>query len=102
MKHGCYSVMAWEAIWSNRWSELMECEGNTKSNKFLHIAERTLSKDLKWLSGEMIKKNSLFMKDGASCQTDRMTKGLSDESDIKKLPWQSQLPDINLLNTSWT
>ena len=57
--------MVWGAIWIDGRSELVECQGNITSGKYVAI----LQKDFLpiFSSGKMTKNESLFMEDWAPC-----------------------------------
>lgn len=40
MKHSRCSIMVWETVWNNYWSELVECEGNIKPDKYMSILQK--------------------------------------------------------------
>ena len=69
VKHGGYShVMVWGGtIWSNGRLELVECQGNITSVKYVSILKESLLPI--YSSGRMIKNESLFMEYGAPCHT---------------------------------
>ena len=67
VKHGGFSVMVWGAIWSDGRSDLVECEANINSAKYVSILHEGLLPIFS--SGKMSKVNSLFMEDGETCHS---------------------------------
>ena len=59
--------MVLSAIWSFGWLELVECQSNINSAKYVSILQEGLLPIFS--SGYIIKHDSLFMKDEAPCHT---------------------------------
>ena len=76
--------MEWGAIWSESPSDLVECEGNINSAKYVSILQEGLLPIFS--SGKMNKFDLLFMEDGAPCHSARVTQNWLRENGINKLP----------------
>ena len=99
VKHGGFSVMIWGAIWSDGRSDLVECEANINSAKYVSILHERLLPIFS--SGKMNKVNSLFMEDGAPCHSGRVTQHWLSQNGINKLPCPIQSPDMNPIENLW-
>ena len=83
VKHGGLSVMAWGAILSEDRSDLMECEENINSAKYVLVLQEGLMPIFS--SGRMNKFDWLFMEDGAPCHSARVTQNWLHQNGINKL-----------------
>lgn len=94
VKHRGHSVMVWSAIWSDGRPELVECEGNINSTKYVSILKKGLLPIFS--SSRMSKVDSLFMEDGAPCHTAQATQHWLRQNGINKLPWPLNILDRKL------
>ena len=100
VKHGGFLVMAWGAIWSDGRSDLVECEANINSAKYVLILHEGLLAIMS--SGKMNKVNSLFMEDGVPCHSARATQLWLSRNEKNKLTWSSQSPNMNPIENLWS
>ena len=85
--------MVWGAMWNDGHSDLVECEANINSTKYVSTLHEGL---LPIFSSSKINKvNSLFMEDGETCHSARATQDWSSQNGINEFPWPSQSPDMN-------
>ena len=59
--------MVWVAIWSDDLSEVVECQGNINSGKYISILKEGLIQI--YSRGRMSKKDFLFREEEAPCHT---------------------------------
>ena len=95
VKHGGYSGTVWDAILSDGRYELVECQEDIISVKYVSILQESLLPI--FFSSKMMQNGSLFMEDGASCYAVENTQDCLLQNRIRKLPWPSQSTDMNLI-----
>ena len=91
--------MMWGAICSDDRSELVACQGNINSGKYVSILKEGLFPI--YSSGRMSKNDFRFMEDGSPCHTAQTTQNWLRQNGIKKLPWSTQSPDMNPVEHLW-
>ena len=81
--------MLWVVNWSNGRADLVECEANISSAKYVSILHKRLLPIF-----SMNKVNPLLMEDGAPCHW-------LSQNGINKFPWPSQSRDMNPIENLW-
>ena len=89
--------MLWSATWSDGHSELVECEGNINSAKYVSILQK--GQLLIFSSDRMSKVESLFMEDRTPCHTAQPTQNWFRQNGINKLHGQVSPQICTLWNT---
>ena len=90
IKFGSFSVLVWGAIKGDGTRFVMECPPTINSEKYIDILVNGLF--------PLYDPQDIFMQDGASCHTSRVTMDFHNISNIMLLSdWPPQSPDINII-----
>ncbi|MEL7309245.1 MAG: transposase, partial [Pseudomonadota bacterium] len=91
-------VMIWGCMSSRGFGKIHIVEGSMDSRQYAGVIQsRLLPQAAEWFQGN----SWIFMQDNAPCHTSRMTKAVFDQNSIEVLPWPSNSPDMNPIETVW-
>lgn len=72
-------------------------EGNMRSQQYIEVLRRRLQPQAdEWFAGQFI-----YQQDNAPCHTSRVVKQYMEAAGLVVLPWPSNSPDMNPIETLW-
>ena len=90
-------VMVWGCMSSHGMGRIHIVEGTMKSQQYIEVLQtRLLPQAREWFGEDYV-----FQQDNTPCHTSRMLKNFFQEEGILVLPWPSNSPDMNPIETIW-
>lgn len=91
-------VMIWACMSIHGVGRIHVVEGSMNSEQYKHVVRNRLKPQaLEWYAGN----NWILQQDNAPCHTSRVVKACFEEENIEVLPWPSNSPDMNPIETLW-
>lgn len=91
-------VMIWGCISTFGFGRIHVCEGNMNSQQYLHVLRTRLRIQANEWFGEQ---EYFFQQDNAPCHTAKVVNQYMASEGIQLLPWPSNSPDMNPIETVW-
>ena len=90
-------VMIWGCMSSKGFGRIHVVDGYMRSDQYIDVLRRRLRPQ----ADEWFSENFTFQQDNAPCHTSRAVKQYMEAAGLVLLPWPSNSPDMNPIETIW-